>query len=99
MTQPARNLTDAESGFLSTTRYLIHDRAPLFTTEFAKRLEVCGVRPVKRPARSTNLNPYAERFVRSIKSECLAQIIPHGGAASSISPNARGNPRNAVGIP
>ncbi len=31
-----------------------------------------------RPARSPNLNAYAEHFVRSIKSECLAQVIPFG---------------------
>jgi putative transposase len=77
MTQLARNLTDAESGFLRTARYLIHDRDPLFTAEFAKRLEICGVRPVKLPARSPNLNAYAERFVRSIKSECWASFACH----------------------
>ncbi len=33
---------------------------------------------MKLPARSPNLNAYAERFVLSIKSECLAQIIPLG---------------------
>ena len=37
-----------------------------------------GVRALKLPARSPDLNAYAERFVRSIKSECLAQIIPLG---------------------
>ena len=31
---------------------------------------------MKLPARSPNLNAYAERFVRSIKSECLSKIIP-----------------------
>jgi transposase InsO family protein len=76
MTQLARNLTDCESGFLRNARHLIHDRDPLFTKEFAKRLKLSGVRPVKLPARSPNLNAYAERFVRSIKSECLGQIIP-----------------------
>lgn len=34
----ARNLTDAEDGFLIGTRYLIHDRDPLFTTEFRQIL-------------------------------------------------------------
>jgi putative transposase len=36
------------------------------------------VKAVKLPARSPDLNAYAERFVRSIKSECLAQLIPLG---------------------
>ena len=78
MNQVARNLTDIESGFLERTRYLIHDRDPLFTEQFSSILENSSVRPVRLPARSPNLNAYAERFVRSIKSECLAQIIPLG---------------------
>ncbi len=78
MSQVARNLTDIESSFPQRTRYLIHDRDPLFTEQFGRILESSGVRPVRLPARSPNLNAYAERFVRSIKSECLAQIIPLG---------------------
>jgi transposase InsO family protein len=78
MKQMARNLVDCETGFLSGARYLIHDRDPLFTEQFGGILRNSGVRPVKLPARSPNLNAYAERFVRSIKSECLAQIIPLG---------------------
>jgi putative transposase len=46
--------------------------------EIAGILKSSGVETVKLPARSPNLNAYAERFVRSIKSECLAQIIPLG---------------------
>jgi len=78
MSQVARNLTDIESRFPQRSRYLIHDRDPLFTEQFGRILESSGVRPVRLPARSPNLNAYAERFVRSIKSECLAQIIPLG---------------------
>ncbi len=78
MKQIARNLTDAEEGFPNGARYLIHDRDPLFTEAFRGVLGSSGVRTVKLPARSPNLNAYAERFVRSIKSECLAQIIPLG---------------------
>ncbi len=78
MKQIARNLADAYAGFLSEARYLIHDRDPLFTKEFKGVLQSGGVKTVKLPARSPNLNAYAERFVRSIKSECLAQIIPLG---------------------
>ena len=78
MNQIARNLTDAEAGFLNGSRYLIHDRDPLFTKSFRETLGSSGVETVKLPARSPNLNAYAERFVRSVKSECLAQIIPIG---------------------
>ncbi len=78
MKQIARNLTDCEEGFLKEARYLIHDRDPLFTRAFREILKSSSVETVKLPARSPNLNAYAERFVRSIKSECLAQIIPLG---------------------
>ncbi|MCH7600205.1 MAG: transposase [Myxococcales bacterium] len=78
MSQIARNLTDTEDGFLNGARYLIHDRDPLFTRSFRGVLKYSGVKTVKLPARSPNLNAYAERFVRSIKSECLSQIIPLG---------------------
>ena len=78
MSQVARNLTDVDDGFLNRTRYLIHDRDPLFTRSFRGVLKCSGARTVKLPPRSPNLNAYAERFVRSIKSECLAQTIPVG---------------------
>jgi hypothetical protein len=71
-------LTDAEDGFLNGSRYLIHDRDPLFSKSFRKTLGSSGVETVKLPARSPNLNARAERFVRSVKSECLARIIPLG---------------------
>ena len=78
MQQIARNVTDIETGSLNGTRYLIHDRDPLFTDSFTTLLRSAGIETVKLPARSPNLNAYAERFVRSIKSECLAKIIPMG---------------------
>jgi putative transposase len=66
MSQIARNLTMAD-GLFAGKRYLIHDRDPLFTQEFRSVLKDSGVQSVKLPARSPNLNAYAERFVRSIK--------------------------------
>ncbi len=78
MSQIARNLTACDEGFLNGSRHLIHDRDPLFTMSFREILRSSGVETVKLPARSPNLNAYAERFVRSIKSECLSQIIPLG---------------------
>ncbi len=78
MKQVARNLTDGVDGFLAGKRFLIHDRGPLFTTEFRDILRAAGVRCLKLPAHSPGLNAFAERFVLSIKSECLNKLIPLG---------------------
>ena len=58
--------------------YLIHDRDPLFTAEFLSMITETGVKSVKLPPRSPNLNAYAERFVRSIKESCLNRMIFFG---------------------
>ena len=58
--------------------YLIHDRDPLFTEEFLDLLDGSGLEPVKLPPRSPNLNAFAERFVKSIKEECLNRMIFFG---------------------
>ncbi len=55
---------------------MILDRDPLYTRAFRAVLKGAGVNVVRLPSRSPNLNAYAERFVRSIKSECLAKVIP-----------------------
>jgi transposase InsO family protein len=78
MSQIGRNLTDAVDGILVGKRYLIHDRDPLFTAEFLNMLGDSGVKSVKLPPRSPNLNAYAERFVRSIKESCLERLILFG---------------------
>jgi transposase InsO family protein len=78
MKQIARNLTDGFDGFLRGTRYLIHDRDPLFTKDFRDILQTTGVKCIKLPARSPDLNSFAERFVLSIKSESLDRIVPLG---------------------
>jgi transposase InsO family protein len=78
MTQVARNLTDAEDGFLRGTEYVILDRDPLYTAAFRNLLRDSGVKPLRLPARSPDLNAFAERFVGSVKSECLDRIVPLG---------------------
>ena len=83
MSQIARNLTDTEDGILIGKRYLIHDRDPLFTAEFLKMITDAGVKSVKLPPRSPNLNAYAERFVRSIKESCLNRMISRRAASVS----------------
>src|SRR5215831_5269970 len=78
MTQIARNLTDEVDGLFNGKRYLIHDRDPLYTQEFLRMLADIGIVSVKLPPRSPNLNSYAERFVRTIKENCLDQVILFG---------------------
>ncbi len=78
MAQVARNLTDAPAGPLTALGHLIVDRDPLYTAHFRAMLQAAGVQLLRLPSRSPNLNAYAERFVRSIKHECLRHIIPLG---------------------
>ncbi len=81
MKQIARNVTDAEEGFLRGTRYLILDRDTKYSDEFRSALAREGIHLIRLPPRSPNLNAFAERFVRSIKSECLNRMIFFGQAS------------------
>ncbi len=78
MAQMARNLVDTDDGFLRGKRYVLIDRDPLYTETFREILKGGGVKAVRLPAKSPNLNAFAERFVLSIKSECLERIVPLG---------------------
>ena len=81
MKQMARNLTDVSDNFLLNSQYLIMDRDSKYTKEFRDHLNREGVKPVRCPARAPNCNAFAERFVRSIKEECLDRIILFGEAS------------------
>ena len=72
----AGNLTDPVDGCLRSARYWLHDRGPLYTWVFGEILESAGVQSIRLPPKSPNLNAYAERFVRSIKEECLTRVVP-----------------------
>ncbi|MHC4944162.1 MAG: integrase core domain-containing protein [Planctomycetota bacterium] len=76
--QVARNLTDSYDGFLLGHRFLIIDRDGKYCPEFIDIIKDAGVRPVRCPAKAPNCNAYAERFVRSIKYECLNKMIFFG---------------------
>lgn len=72
------HLTDYEERFLRECRLVIHDRATVFTKEFVSILGCAGVESIPLPARSPYLNAFAERFVRSITSECFDHLILAG---------------------
>ena len=76
----ARRAVDPIDGALLPIRYVLHDRDTKFCAPFRDTLRSAGVRPLTLPARSPNLNPFAERWVRSIKSECLSRLISSGKA-------------------
>ena len=78
MAQVARNLTDYEEGFLKDIEILIRDRDKKYTEQFDQILSAYGLKALKLPARSPNLNAYAERFVLTLKSECLEKMIFFG---------------------
>ena len=78
--QIVRNITDIDDGMLlqSNCSYLIHDRDSKYCEHFDSLLRSVNIEPVKLPPRSPNLNAYAERFILSIKSECLDRMILAG---------------------
>jgi hypothetical protein len=78
MKQIARNVTMEGCGILRDCRYLLHDRDTKFTQSFRAIIESGDVEPLMLPARSPNLNAYAERWVRSVKEECLSKVILFG---------------------
>jgi putative transposase len=78
MKQMARNATMEGYGALRDCRYLLHDRDTKYTQSFRAIIASGRVEPLVLPARSPNLNAYAERWVRSVKEECLCKVILFG---------------------
>jgi hypothetical protein len=78
MRQAARNLTSNGCELLSKCRYLIRNRDTKFTAGFDMIMRAAGIEPLALPPRSPNLNAFAERFVKSIKTECLDRMIFFG---------------------
>ena len=80
MAQVVRNITDIDESMLLeyNCKYLIHDRDSKFCERFDSLIRSANIEPVKLPPRSPNLNAYAERFILSVKSECLDRMILFG---------------------
>jgi transposase InsO family protein len=81
MEQIARNAIDDASGHLRHVRYVLHDRDTKFCASFRATLATSAVKCIALPPRSPNLNAFAERWVRSIKQECLSRLILFGERA------------------
>jgi putative transposase len=78
MEQIGRSATQEGWGYLRPCRYVLHDRDSKFCTSFRSVLATGGVKTLTLPARSPNLNAFAERWVRSVKQECLSKVILFG---------------------
>ena len=73
-----RTLTRPEPGAMGVPQTVICDRDRKWSGDVQRRLRDAGIRVILIPARAPNANAYAERFVRSIKEECLNRIVPMG---------------------
>jgi len=78
MAQMARNAVDEPAGAVRRCRYLLHDRDAKFCAAFQDVFASEGIRCLRLPPRSPNLNAFAERWVRSVKEECLSKLILFG---------------------
>lgn len=75
MQQAARTATQESWGHLRGCRYLLHDRDTKFCSSFRTMVGQSGVQPVMLPASTPNLNAFAERWVRSVRQECLSKLV------------------------
>jgi putative transposase len=73
VTQQARNLSF--TGALERTRFLIHDRDSKFSASFDEVFRSEGIKVIKTPIRAPQANAYAERFVRTVRAECLDLLL------------------------
>lgn len=71
--QQARNLAIADK--LGTVHYLIHDRDSKFSGAFDQVFRSEGISVIHTPVRAPRANAYAERFVRTIRNECLDWLL------------------------
>ena len=75
VTQQARQvvweLQDSETYF----RHLIRDRDTKFSTTFDTVFQSEGIDIIRTPVRAPNANAFAERWVRTVREECLDQLL------------------------
>jgi putative transposase len=81
MAQVARNMTGVMEGWLKDKRLLLSDNDKKYTAQFRRILNDAGLRSLKLPSYAPDANAFAERFVRSVKSECLERLILFGEGA------------------
>jgi len=81
--QIGRSATQETWGYLHPCRYVLHDRDTKFCASLRSARASGGVKTIQLPAKSPNLNAFAERWVRSVKQECLSKLILFGQGSLS----------------
>jgi transposase InsO family protein len=93
MAQTARNDTMADTGWLKQVgaKYLIHDGDGKFCARWQQVLRSGGVEPTKTAPNSPNMNAIAERWVRTVKRECIRRcwFIGRGGLERALADYCR----------
>jgi putative transposase len=76
--QQARNLTMTLTERQRPVRFLIHDRDAKFSAAFDEVFRAEGARVIRTPIQAPNANAHAERWVRTVRSECLDWLLIFG---------------------
>ena len=75
VTQQARNLLMSLEGRADSFKFLIRDRDTKFTSSFDEIFRADGIRIIRTPIRAPRANAFAERFVGTVRRECLDQMM------------------------
>jgi putative transposase len=73
VTQQARNLSFTD--LFERVRFLIHDRDSKFSGAFDEVFRSAGITVIETPIRAPQANAYAERFIRTVRAECLDWLL------------------------
>jgi transposase InsO family protein len=74
-TQQARNIIETFVDRTEPIRFLIHDRDSKFTAAFDEVFRSDGVRTIRTPVRAPRANAFVERWIGTVRRECLDRIL------------------------
>ena len=75
VTQQARNLIMSLQDRGATVRFLVHDRDSKYSRDFDEIFRSEGIEIIRTPVRAPRANAHAERWVQSLRRECLDRIL------------------------